>query len=127
MRSNHWVAKNPETNREYNEPIEIDPADCIDNIRKTLSEQELYNYLFRDNPKMELIYEELVENQEGEIRRILDFLNVEYQPLTVQTIRQRRKPKSEVIVNYKELKAAFQTVAEAGRLPSDWSTYFDDE
>jgi hypothetical protein len=33
MRSNHWVAKNPEANRLYDEPIEIDPADCIDNIR----------------------------------------------------------------------------------------------
>jgi hypothetical protein len=76
---------------------------------------------------MELIYEELVENHEGEIRRILDFLNVEYHPLTVQTIKQRRKPKSEVIANYEELKAAFQAGVESGSLPSDWLTYFDDE
>ena len=53
-------------------------------------------------------YEELVGNTDSEIGRVFDFLGVPRAEVASPVKRQRRRPKSEVVENFGELRAAFR-------------------
>ena len=75
-----------------------------------------YDEKFRHHSRLEMIYEDLVENKEQELKRVFDFLNVP--PMTVSTRlkKQINHPLSEIIVNYDQLKRDFRK--------SPWSIFF---
>jgi len=128
-RSEVWATPHhkPDRNVTYNQPLELDPADCIKKMSIMFKERQEINTLFPANPRLEVVYEDLVADQPAEIRRILEFLGLEFRELQSPLVKQRRKKKTDLISNYAELKQAFIDGLATGQTRAEWLEFFDDE
>ena len=128
MRSNVWVDLKDKNNAP-NQPITLDPKKCFQNFHKTKWFEGETDDFFKDNPKLEVIYEELANDPDRNSRRILDFLKVDHQELTSKTRKQQTKNKAEVIANYDELKQLLIRALSNGQewAKEEWLDFFDEE
>lgn len=89
-------------------PIHVSP----ENLMKFFnSYEEVYNFyksFFSDLPYIEVIYEELITNFDEIIKKISNFLNINFYKLQQSLVKLNLKPHQEFIVNYSELKAFFK-------------------
>jgi hypothetical protein len=70
---------------------------------------EKYRAMFGGSPYLELSYESVVAQPEREIRRILQFLDIDqYVPLTTNLVKINPDTLTELIENYDEVEHAFQ-------------------
>lgn len=128
LRSNTWIARKEEKNN-YNEPITLDSQDCFQSFHRSLWHQKQADDFFKNNPKLEVIYETLCHNLFEECGRIEQFLGLEYQDLSSRTIKQRIRKKSEIIANYAALKQQllFDLANSKKWAKEEWLDFFKDD
>jgi LPS sulfotransferase NodH len=131
MRSDVWIAfKNNTENGASKDkgPIILEARECFEDFRSSVNQQEELDEFFKDQPKLDVIYEDLHSNIMDESRRIQEFLGLKFQDLPPQTNKQQTKKKSEVIANYEELRAELTQALAAGEqwAREEWLEFFDD-
>ena len=80
-----------------------------------------FDELFQDHPKMELYYEDILDDRERAYSQVQAFLGVEPRPLFDTTYRQNPQPLRELVANYDELYEAVKS----GPHPDYYSAFFD--
>ena len=98
--------------------IYLDHDDCLRWFTETRFQEEKHDVLFADHRKIDLFYEELSRDYASEMRRVQEFLGVEYQKVVTATHKQARRPLSTAISNYDELKEEFKGTS--------WEAFFED-
>ncbi len=98
--------------------IELSPAECLEQFVWTRAMWREYDDFFRDHPRMDLFYEDLMADHEREGRRVQEFLGVSLRRLRPNTYKQARLPLPEAIVNYAELKNHFKG--------TEWAVFFEE-
>lgn len=86
--------------------VTLDPAHCLRHFGQILVDEEDARREFDGFSMLEVEYESLRDHRQFECDRILDFLELPRRTLDPSTRRQERRPLSEVIANYDELRAA---------------------
>jgi len=99
-------------------PIELEYGECLDTFQKTREWEEKYDIYFDNQNKVNVIYEDLVKNYSGEMKRIQDSLGVKHELLHPSTKKQNTQALSKAISNYWELKERFEH--------SPWAEFFEE-
>jgi LPS sulfotransferase NodH len=73
---------------------------------------------FKDRRIYDVYYEDLITDQDSKMAAIQEVLELKYESVTAKVARQRKKPLSQTISNYVELKQAFKN--------TPWATFFAD-
>lgn len=73
---------------------------------------------FSNHPRMNIYYEDLVNDPEYEFRRIIDFLGLQYARPKTTLKKQNPERACDLVANYEELKAAFDG--------TEWRMFFED-
>lgn len=97
--------------------IRLTPEQCEQEFLRIGAWEEHYDEIFHRHRVLQLTYEDLVADMEGESLRVQEFLGVPPRPLHTRMRKQIRRPMAHVIENYAELAKAF-----AG---TPWAVYFD--
>lgn len=74
--------------------------------------------MFCSHPFLTLFYEDLLDDIESNLRDTCKFLGVRYRPLKTPLKRQNPESMRDLVINYEELKSAFQG--------TEWESYFED-
>jgi LPS sulfotransferase NodH len=123
-RYKEWVTykKKPCTSLE---PLTLNIKDCIKDFHRTIRFQGETDDFFNDNPKYEIIYEDIVDNLVRVSKRLLNFLGVDFKELSAKSIKQQTKKRFEIIANYEDLnKKLIQGVSE-GWAKKEWLSFFN--
>jgi LPS sulfotransferase NodH len=94
----------------------LDYEECLNAFQMTREWENKYDALFEGHPKIEVGYESLISDYKGEMRRIQEFLGVNYEVVRPLTHKQFKRPISQTISNYSELKSKFQN--------TEWAEFF---
>jgi LPS sulfotransferase NodH len=114
--TNRWTAvSKPEADRLS---IRLDYDECLERFVWAQETKERYDAYFSDHPLLDVTYERLCEDRDGQCRRIQEFLGVDLRPLRPSTYKQAQLPLATAIANYAELKARF-----AG---TPWECFFEE-
>jgi LPS sulfotransferase NodH len=114
--TNRWTAvSGPDADRLS---IPLDYDECLERFVWAKETKERYDAYFNDHPMLDVTYERLCEDLDGQCRRIQEFLGVDQRPLRASTYKQAQLPLSTAITNYSELKARF-----AG---TPWESFFEE-
>jgi len=97
--------------------IALKYKDCLKEFIKISNYTKKFKNYFKPEQVLNIYYEDLLVNFNEEIRKVQDFLGVEYRVLTSRFIKINRKKLSDTISNYTELKEKF-----AG---SKWEVFFE--
>ena len=97
------------------QPVVLDYDGCLRFFERTRAFEAEYGAYFEHT--LDLFYEDLVADYEGQTRIVQEFLEVPWQPLSSPLKKQISLPLHETISNYDELKGRF-----AG---SEWESFFD--
>ncbi len=103
--TNSWV--NTSERRNGLSSVELDPAECIEDFTRTRAWEEQFDRFFENHPKLEILYEDLAQSYQEELKRVQDFLEVEQRPVHPSTFKQADQSLSKAIANYRELKERF--------------------
>lgn len=98
--------------------IFFDYEELLQKFISTEEEKSECDLFFKDSQMIDVIYEDLSKDNESEMKRIQEFLGVNYESLKPSTYKQSSQPLSKSISNYFELKEKFQG--------TPWSKYFED-
>ncbi len=101
-----WV--NTSGQKEKPVAVTLDYAECLADFERTRAYEEAFDTRFANHPHIEVIYEELARDYDGQMKRIQEFLSVPYAPVAPSIYKQSRQPLAEAISNYAALKAQFQ-------------------
>jgi len=110
--------------RPVHQALFINPSECFHDFATVERLEREEDELFATNPKIEVLYENMIANPKGEEQRILDFLEVDPVPLTTQLKKQVTEEKSQLIGNYVQLRMLVQEGAWSWANP-EWLNYFD--
>lgn len=88
--------------------IELTPQECETEFVRVSGLEQHYAGMFAHHPTLEVFYETLVADTQGEGRRILDFLGLKQHRLQEQTVKQNVRSVQDVVRNYEALKAHFR-------------------
>lgn len=116
VKTDRWV--NTNGRREPQRSISLDYEKCLDDFIRTRAWEDAYDAYFAGNDTIEVMYEDLAADYQREIRRIQEFLGVNFEDVQPETYKQSRQPLSEAIANYCELRERFQQ--------TPWSTFFEE-
>lgn len=117
LETNAWVRKGA-NDPEDSKPISLSYEECIEEFAKTRTWEQHYDGFFEKHHKIDVLYEDLASDHRGEMRRIQEFLGVDYEVVEPRTTKQSRRPLASSILNYFELKERF-----AG---TSWEEFFED-
>jgi LPS sulfotransferase NodH len=119
------------TNQNIWRSIESKGTSKLSERTVTLTEEELrdgFEYtkrwineaeqMFCDHPLLTLYYEDLLDDIESNLRDACKFLGVQYRSLKTPLKRQNPESMRDLVINYEELKGAFQG--------TEWQSYFED-
>ncbi|MEM6394232.1 MAG: sulfotransferase [Planctomycetota bacterium] len=87
--------------------IRLDPAACLAFFQQREAEEHDFEQCFAGHPLLRLTYEELAEQREPTLHRVLEFLGLEPMPLETTLERQRSRSLGDAIANADELRDAF--------------------
>jgi LPS sulfotransferase NodH len=114
--TNRWTAASgPEAD---GLSIRLDYDECQERFVRSEETKRRYDAYFSEHPMLDVNYERLCQDPDGQGRRIQQFLGVDPRPLRASTYKQARLPLATAITNYPELKARF-----AG---TRWESFFDE-
>jgi LPS sulfotransferase NodH/GT2 family glycosyltransferase len=122
--SDEWVVLEGEA-RSLLQPIHLDPRDCFRSFQRSVWHQEKVDDLFKHNPKIEVIYEELADDMTVESTRVQEFLGLEIQQLSTRTRKQRTAKKPDIIANYDALRDELLRWTAKGWAREEWLDFFD--
>jgi len=103
---------------EDNVPISLDYEDCLRAFMDTRKWEREYDIFFGNHHKIDVLYENLSGDYENEMKRIQEFLGVDYEVVKPLTHKQSSQPLSRAISNYFELKERFKG--------TPWEEFFED-
>jgi hypothetical protein len=100
-------------------PVELSYGECVDAFSATREWEEEHDRLFPADRRIDVIYERLCADYVAEIRRLTEFLDVPFEPVSPLTHKQGQSRLREAIANYDELRERFRH--------SPWERFFEDE
>lgn len=98
--------------------VTLDYEECLADFERTRAWEEAADAQFANHLLLQLAYEDLAHDYEGEMRRVFDFLDVAYEAVRPSIHKQSRQTLAEAITNYDELKQQF-----AG---TPWAEFFNE-
>jgi LPS sulfotransferase NodH len=98
--------------------IALSPEECLEQFTWIRNMWREYDHFFREHEMMELFYEDLTADRDGETQRVQRFLGVSPRHLLPSTHKQARQSLGEAINNYEALKNHFKG--------SPWEAFFED-
>jgi LPS sulfotransferase NodH len=116
MKTNQWT--NTTGIEEDNFVTSLDYEECLQWFTRTHEFKKQYDIFFKDHPKIDVSYENLSRNYENEVKRIQEFLGVNYESVKPSTYKQSSQPLSKAISNYVELKEQFKN--------TPWEEFFEE-
>jgi LPS sulfotransferase NodH len=87
--------------------VRLDYEECLSDFVQTRAWEEESSRYFDGHSKLDVEYERIAGDYQGEAQAIQEFLGVPPQPVSPSTFQQTRQPLSSVIANYAELKQRF--------------------
>jgi LPS sulfotransferase NodH len=114
-KTNVWVSKAP---TDEQPPLRLEVDACRRHFAWVRNLEDECAAFFRAHQTRDIYYEDLSADIESEMKGVQDFLGLKHEQLSVKTVRQRRKPLSQAIINYAELKHAFEA--------TPWAEFFED-
>lgn len=94
----------------------------VDELEKGFKQTRYWEYagdrMFSDHQILDVYYENLVKNPQDEFEKITDLLGLPKSHPTTHFRKQNPEKLSELIINYEELKTAFEG--------SEWESFFED-
>ena len=97
--------------------VHLDPEECCRYFQKLSNSAAEADAAFADHPKIDVIYEDLIEKQQDTLQRIFAFLKVPYQSVTTRMKKQNLESPRETVSNYQELKSYFRNTR--------WDVFFE--
>jgi LPS sulfotransferase NodH len=98
--------------------VTLNPQHCREDFEATRRMQEQIKDRFAEHRTLNLTYEQLVGDRNAMLQRVQEFLDVPVRPLTTNTKKQRKRPLSDAIDNYDDLRNELDG--------TPWETFFDD-
>jgi hypothetical protein len=115
METQQWWSVVPK--EETRLTLHLDPEEC----RQYFCEQDglvaAADAAFAHHRKLEVVYEDLVEQPEDTLSRVFGFLNVPWHSVTTRMRKQRSVPVREIVCNYDELKESCRNTS--------WASFFE--
>ncbi len=90
---------------------------CLSHFENIVLLRNKFEDLFSDFPQIDIYYEDICNNPNREVSKVLKFLRVKNMKLTCSLIKQNTHPLSEVLVNYRKLKEKFKN--------TKWNIFFN--
>jgi LPS sulfotransferase NodH len=115
-KTNVWVSSKASTDEQP--PLRLEVDACRRHFDWVRNLEDECTTFFGARQTRDIYYEDLSADTESEMKGVQDFLGLEHERLSVKTVRQRRKPLSQAILNYAELKCAFEA--------TPWAEFFED-
>lgn len=98
------------------QPVILDYAECLEDFTKTRQWEEQSRTFFDGHARLEVQYENLLDENHAVLQNIQRFLTVDEKDLRSITHKQSHKPLSKSIANYLELKEKFKD--------TEWADFF---
>ena len=98
--------------------IELDLQECLESFCQTRQWERDAHHKLPGNPLLELTYEDLTADFQGQMQCVQEFLGVEPIDMHPLSVKQNPEKLCDLIVNYDDLKKHF-----AG---SEWETFFEE-
>lgn len=114
--TNRWT--NITGDEEKKLAISLDYEECLKEFTWSQEIKKQYDDYFEGHHKIDVFYENLSNHCESEMKRIQEFLGVQYESVKPSTFKQANQPLSESISNYSELKEKFRGTS--------WEEFFED-
>lgn len=89
-------------------PVHLDPEECCRYFEKLSSAAAEADAAFAEHPKINVIHEDLIENQQDTMQQVFAFLKVPHKSVTTRMKKQNLASPRETVSNYEELKSYFQ-------------------
>jgi Stf0 sulphotransferase. len=99
-------------------PLELSYPFCCRAFERTRADELKYDDFFKDHSKLDVFYEDLVDNRRAVLREIFDLLDVPESEVSSEMKKQNSGKMSDLILNYWELKEQFKG--------SPWEHFFED-
>ena len=112
-----WVATRPTTSRPM-EKVRLTYEECVGYFEQSLRWQDEHESRLGGQPRLNVVYEDLVSRGPLEHVRILEFLGVPPRQLRPGTLQQSHGPLRDVLANFAELERRFSG--------SRWQPFFED-
>jgi LPS sulfotransferase NodH len=88
--------------------VRLDPEECGRYFQKLSDSQDAADAAFAAHPKIDLVYEDLVERQQDALDGVFTLLGVPRARLTTRMTKQNPAPARETVANYEQLKDHFR-------------------
>ena len=98
--------------------VHLDYTECVRFFNETESWEREYDIYFEGHPKLNVYYEDVVQDSNREIRKVFNFLDVPFMMTMSNMKKQRMKCLSDAISNYSNLKKRF--------VGTRWVFFFND-
>jgi len=98
--------------------IALDYEECLWRFTWAQEAKKRYDTFFEGHPKIDVLYEDLANHYQSEMKRVQEFLGVHYEDVRPSTYKQSRQVLSKAISNYFELKEKFKS--------TPWEEFFED-
>lgn len=114
MTSQWWSLK---SGLQTTPPVHLDPEECCRYFQKLSNSAAEGGAAFAEHPKINVIYEDLIEKQQDTLQQIFAFLKVPYKSVTTRMKKQNLASPLEAIDNYEQLKSYFRSTR--------WGVFFE--
>lgn len=115
-KTNRWT--NTTGTEEEETAISLDYEECLKAFTEATEIKKQFDIHFEGHHKIDVSYEDLSDDYESEMKRIQEFLGVNYEVVKPSTYKQSNQPLSETISNYFDLKRKFKD--------TPWEEFFED-
>lgn len=116
FKTNEWTNSTGREAKKFS--ISLDFDELLQEFNYAQQIKQKYDDFFVDQPKIDVIYEDLADDYAREMRHVQAFLGVGAEPVQPSTFKQSNQPLSEAIINYTELKQQFSN--------TPWHSYFEE-
>lgn len=113
--TNKWWSLKSESHQRFT--VHLDPEECSRYFQRVSNFQVTADTAFVAHPKIDVIYEDIVERQQDALKGIFTLLDVPCLPLTTRITKQNPAPACETVANYEQLKNHFRH--------TQWSVLFE--
>jgi len=97
--------------------VHLEPEECSRYFQKLSNSAAEADAAFAEHPKIDVIYEDLIEKQQDTLERIFAFLKVPFESVTTRMKKQNLASPRETIDNYEQLKSYFRNTR--------WDVFFE--
>ncbi len=115
--SGQWIAGTPP--QPTNMQVIVDPQAVVHETLRDWRNERQARRFFADHPSLHVWYEDLVDNFDGQMFAIQEFIGVRAKRVRPQCYKQQTRPLSEVIDNYVELYKLWEG--------TPWQAFLEDE